>query len=232
MFHKEKAEIKEKKAKRLRQLCEEETKLWASMRNRYMDNLIPLDKPIFYGYKKFFVVREDYARRRDAMIYRRLCKCIQSVITSRDTDFMYKDWKTGKMKPMEHKPRYYREVEFGKVPLDLQKYFRKVIRTETIWFGKQVINYPIYELEKDFMFVPAMDKHYITHKRKIYPEIESRIEEIRKEIWDGGKNEAILRKMKGWGNGYEKGYDDIKRKIEEDWLNKMAEAEVQGYVEI
>ncbi|MEY4934726.1 MAG: hypothetical protein RIS64_1085 [Bacteroidota bacterium] len=106
---------------------------------------VPLEKPLFIGYEKYFVLRDDFK----SPIVEKLLKLINSHIFSKTKDFTYRVRRKSKAAqlqkgrkniPIEHSLRMLNPNEWSKLPADEQKYFFK-----KIIFKKRFIHGAIHE---------------------------------------------------------------------------------------
>ncbi len=138
---------------------------------------IKLDKPRFAGYKRFFVLREDIANRKDARELREILFLINNVRYSRIKDFSEHD--------IEDPPWNYKqkiktldEKQFNKLNPHQKKFFW---RTEKVSHRKIIVR---YVFQFPYYFVYKIKHHYITEVPLIVPELESLRKEITNKIDD------------------------------------------------
>jgi len=84
---------------------------------------IELEKPVYLGYIKRFVLRDDISRRKDASVFEGILKHINKFITCKQKDFLRKDWKTKKKVPIEHNLKRLSKKIFNTLPTNQQKHF-------------------------------------------------------------------------------------------------------------
>lgn len=187
------ANIEERRRQRRLDKESEENHLISTYR-RYMRlikakrsmRLVELEKPVRAGYKKYFVLREDVAKSREANIYRSLLKHIQHVVYSRDKKFLYKDYKTKKMLPMAHttKPIVHRDwnkllAESG-ITTRQQAMFLQVWKQTNPKNPKQ--GYYQWVFQKEWVFAEKIEPHYKTHSLLLDPQLESELKEVENQI--------------------------------------------------
>lgn len=166
---------------------------------------IELEKPVFKGYKKFFVLREDYCNRDDAYVFKEILQHVQNEIHCRDKLFLTKDWKTGKKIPMEHSICTLTKKKYDSLSDRCKKYFISYWHTNK--YNKQ--RELRYQFTIPYIFLPKMDKWYITKLPVIDSELKRREKEIEKQL-HSNKEElwSILHKAMGWRHSYWDSEDD------------------------
>jgi hypothetical protein len=138
---------------------------------------VPLEKPIFWGYRREFVLREDIARRQDAERLLVLLSKIQKVEDSKRKDFKVWDRPTKRWRDWHHKPRKLSPREFQSLPPDLKCHFNS---TWSYWKGLR------YEITHTWMFVTRRSKLYLTHRFIPNVEVEQEISYL-SERYDQGR---------------------------------------------
>ena len=106
-MRREKKINKKSEEKRLFSLWRKRLRLSDAKRNL---NFVKLETPIRSGYKKFFVLREDFARSKDSHIYLSILPYIQKVVYSRSDKFLSKDFKTKKWIDIPHNQSTYPQM--------------------------------------------------------------------------------------------------------------------------
>lgn len=173
--------------KKLLDLDKENQKLWDA---KYDLGWINLETPIFDGYEKKLILREDYTRRSDHKIYEDLLSIVGHSVYCRNKSFTSKNWKTKKLEPIKVLPKSLSNSEFKKkVPERLKRYFYRYFDTG---YGYK------YTLKETYMFIESKRyKHYKTRVRLIDPEIESRISEVQDQLYGNPKNIGKLDNLLG-----------------------------------
>jgi hypothetical protein len=138
---------------------------------------VPLEKPLFIGYEKYFVLRDDFK----SPIVETLLKLINSHIFSKTKDFTYRVRRKSKAAqlqkgrkniPIEHSLRMLTPNEWSKLSPDEQKYFfKKEIQKNNLQKTVYVWSYP-------WMFEPRIRKKYLTKIQVIDKQIASEAAEI------------------------------------------------------
>lgn len=142
-------------------------------------NWIKLDKPERYGYRRFFVIREDIAKGFPNMvpILNDILKICDIPVISRDKNFLTRDYKTKKMIPIIHKLKELSLSEYSKLPSDKH---RELFKAEYKYYNnRQVLVYTIID---SWMFSLKTKHNYITHRFLIDPKIDSELKEIENKI--------------------------------------------------
>lgn len=156
------------------------------IRAKHSMRLVELEKPIRSGYKKYFVLREDVAKSREAHVYREILKHVQSVTYSRDKKFLYKDYKTKKMLPVQHTPRpidhrnWNKILEAGALTIKQRAMFIQVWK-QTNPKNPKVGHYQ-WVFQKDWVFAEKIEPHYKTHSLMLDPQLESQLQEVMNKI--------------------------------------------------
>ena len=165
--------------------------------------LVPLEEPYHHGYIRYFILREDVARRNDAHIFRHILDKINTRIWSPRKDFHYKGQGKGKkLRPMLHVIRHLTLEEFNEYTAKQKQYFEKRMLSQTqerLDSYLRLINSPNaarnrrarrsawkatwgWFFTKPTYFVIKQEKCYVTHRRAIDPEIESESKHLRNTI--------------------------------------------------
>ncbi len=154
--------------------------------------LIPLAKPYQNGWTKFFVLRDDYTRRTDAKVHLDILAKISSENFCRRRDFLDK-------KGREYGPSLgtigKNEWETLGWPEHYKKYFTYGLHHVENFYGYRGV-VEGYKFVRPFCFVEAIKPHFITHTRTIYPEVESRLAELR-NLFDAKQYWNRYNKLKG-----------------------------------
>ena len=174
---------------------------------------IELDKPVYLGYIKQFVLRDDVSRRSDAKVYQAILEKINDFATCKTKDFMVKEWKTKKKVPVKHKLKSLSKKEFNKLPSNQQKHFHSDYdHKKKEWR---------YSFTLDYMFVPKVDKHYAYKVREYDAALEKQEDELYNYIEKNNLWPAINKAM-GWKSKC--GWD---RKEQNDRDNKKKRADMR-----
>lgn len=198
------------------------------MKGKRSLNWIELPKPERWGYKRFFVLREDIAKSREAEFYKGILKLVQNTVLCRDKKFEAKDYETKTRKPIiqhiasiGHSDWNKLDAE-GKLTNKQKMMFTQVWKTNKGGRG----GYWVFEFNKPWMFVTKIQPHYITHRILINPQLESEIRELENKI-ERNNLWPKIGKLKGW-RSY-RGYMAEKNDLIEKETDKMFKKELEGY---
>lgn len=209
MKNRESRILKKSKEKSLISLWKRKTKLFNAKRKL---NRVELDKPIRSGYKKFFVLRDDFSRSEDAKMYLAILPYIQKTVYSRNDEFLTKDFKTKKWVDIQHNLSTISHKKWNEISetlSDKQKNLFRIFWRQTSDKNPKIGNWE-YRLVKDFMFVPKVEPHYKTHSIVLDPDLESELKEIDNKI---ERNNLMpkLGKSLGWSTNYKDYYNETRR---------------------
>ena len=153
----------------LRKLYEQETEL----------GYIELDKPIPWGWRRSYVLREDVARSNDAAFYQKILDRINSTELCRRKDFMQRCRKTKKLKPIMQHTLWLSQEQFTKLGFTDK---------ERMLFEYKWVRYPngykyrVYVYLNEWQFEFKVHKHFITHKKVHNNILQQRISELEKVV--------------------------------------------------
>jgi hypothetical protein len=206
-------------------------KKWRLMQGKRALNWVELPKPERWGYKRFFVLREDVAKSREANFYAGILKLIQNTVLSRDKKFEYKDYKTKTKKPIM---QYVKDIDLrewnkliaaGKLTDKQQSFFERKWKNNPGNRG----GYWTFEFKKPWVFEMKRQPHYITHRILIDPKLESELTELSNRIERQNLTPKIS-KIMGWKYGW-KDFYDRKKMIIENETDKLLKEELVGFTE-
>lgn len=180
------------KEHRIRVLWNEHERLHEAWRSL---PLIPYDKPVRNGYKKYFVLRDDVKRRNDAEVFERILTIINTTVYSADTDFKVtrkvrrKGWrgKIHKKKEIVEIPHFLRVIpkqQWEKLnwPSHFTKYFYYGVAQQQDRYGN-VRRYEGYIFVNPYFFDTEIKEHFVTHYQKRDPDLESQIAKLDNKLW-------------------------------------------------
>jgi hypothetical protein len=165
--------LKEKKSKDLRALYR---RLRALQDAIYDLPKIKLDKPRFVGYKRYYFLRDDIVRRKDANVFRSILEKLNTTVYSRKKDeFGRYDFDNP---PFDVKQRIktLSLKSYEKLTPELQKHFIKI--TNWDWRKKE----SRYEFLHPYMFVLKIKHNYITEVPILDKDMESEIGRLETKI--------------------------------------------------
>lgn len=174
-------------------------------------NKVELPKPERAGYVRTFVLRDDFAKSKEANFLNGLLKLVQTSVVSRDKKFEYKDYKTKTKKPIYQGLHEIDQKEWNKLiekglTEKQQSYFERRWKNNRLNKG----GYWAWEFTKPFMFVYKVQPHYITHRIMIDPALDSELQELSNRI-ERQNLYPKIGKILGWRRW--KDYEDLKKKI-------------------
>ncbi len=203
--------VKKSKEKELISLWKRKMKLYDAKRNL---NLVELENPIRSGYKKFFVLREDFARSDESSVYLGILPYIQKTVYCRNDRFLSKEFKTKKWIDIPHDLKTISHKKWNEISPNLTEKQKRMF--QIFWKQTDPKNTKIggweYRLIKQHMFVPKVEPHYKTHSVILDPDIESEIREIGNKIERNNLMPKLIKSL-GWSNGYKYWYDNRRSSI-------------------
>lgn len=189
-------------------------------------NLVELDKPIRNGYMRFFVLREDVAKSREAHVYRQILPLLQHKVWCSNKKFLTKSYKTKKFVPMEQALKDIEHKEWNKLQLtEKQKaLFKQVWRQNK--YNPKTGRYT-FEFIKPWVFVYKIEHHYKTHQLIMDPDLESELAQINNTI-NSQRLWPKFGKILGWRMNDREEMDTVKNRLIERYYGNMAR-EILGY---
>jgi len=191
------------------------------MQGKHALNWVELPKPERWGYKRFFTLRDDVAKSKEADFYRSILGLVQNTVLSRDKEFLYKDYKTKRKLPIEQYVNTISHKDWNKLLAENKLTAKQQACFEQRW--KPIKNGRggawEFTLVKDYMFVYKIQPHYITHRLIIDPQLESELKELSNRI-ETQNLWPKIGKVFGWSNGW-KDYVDAKNKLIDRAMNKL-----------
>lgn len=181
---------------------------------------VKLDKPRFIGYKRFYVLRDDISRRKDAIMFKTLLIKLNSFVYSKTKDFSKYD--------VDVHPFHFKQSiktlstkEYESLENEYKKYFVRFKKHDD--FRKSEYR---YEFIYPFMFILKIKQHHITEVPLLDREMESQIDEIRKKINRENLWTKINRLLRG-SHRYKDDYDLGILKILNDERKKDLEQQIK-----
>lgn len=172
--------------------------------------IIELDKPIFAGYKRFFVMTERSEGSKFADSYRKLLEINRGIQFSATKEFKEK---VGKKKVDKEMNIILDEIEFKKIPNEIRHLFIK--RQNSKYKSFRI---PEYLFTRKEIFKVEIKRHYLTHKILPNGKIESELAKLKQELYENRSNYAILAKARSRYVHY-KGWRDLPTKYKLDLEN-------------
>lgn len=191
---------KEKKSKEYLSIHRELNRLRTAKRSH---ELVELPKPVRKGWKRFFVLRPDIEKSREADFFKGLLKLVNTTVYSRNQEFMAKDWKTKKIKPIPQGIHKILPKVYNALTPKQKSYFHEANEVH----NKKLYLY--YAIEEAWRFVYKVEPHYVTHSFVLYPEVESQYARLNNKINSELLWSKIFKAMSKQYNGG-RDYIDIK----------------------
>jgi hypothetical protein len=152
---------------------------------RSQEVLVPLDKPVFWGYRRFLVLREDVAKRKDSGRFQALLALVQHVQDSKRKDFKTRLGRSKAWQENYHRPRRISARVFKNLPATLKCYFIGA------WNEKQMV----YRVDDPWMFETRVHKLWITHRWVPNMELKQEVA-YWDDIWEQRQLSGAYRKIK------------------------------------
>lgn len=203
---------KEKQIKDIRRKIDRIRELHLLIRNA---GYIKLDKPEFYGWKKYYDLKEEVS---DIPYYKKLLNLVYNEVISTNKEFKRKRFFSKEDYYLELEPKSFTENEFDKVvPEQFRNEFRLELVTTSYWGMYSTERY-IWKLIDPWYLEEKVKKHYITEKRLLVPEAESELEKLTEEVYQNKMN--LVKKLKSpkksdWDMFDEKREDNFEKRQEE-----------------
>jgi len=214
--------------KQLLQFCRKRDKLQEAWNLR---GYVPLEPPVMIGYKRYFILRDDVARGKQADFFVALLKKINTYDYSHRKDFKVKKRSRGRKKMV------LREQHL--LAPDLE-HFKKLKFTnkeaacfeERIFFQKNSL-VPVKRMvmKEPWRFVLRIRPNMITHTRMLLLELKSQIMELdnyeeRHHLWHKIQKlkEGSIYRYKRWLNiekrKYKFKHNTLRQILQEEWYDK------------
>ncbi len=183
---------------------------------------IPLEVPIFAGYKKFFVLRDDISRSDEAECYAELLTKCNRTVYCQNKSFQYRRKKVVHTVELHLRP-IFRTCKFegpAKKVEDawfdnMQKYLRS---------SRHVLGLDChtscragslhYHVTRPWVYDTKIEEYHLTHYREVDPWTETRIAEIRNKMTHLNLDTLL------WGNRYSRP-DDRDRDQKERFSDQL-----------
>lgn len=112
---------KERKLKEAIKLQDQLNEIWKAQRDT---PAVPLDQPIRSGWKRFFVVKDEFRGRNDIRALQGLVDRLNTVVVCRNRDFKRKDWQTKRLVDIQQYLRVLSADEYENLsPKHFQRFF-------------------------------------------------------------------------------------------------------------
>lgn len=189
--------IKEQRLSHMRQAEKECSKLYLA---RFNLALIPLEKPIRYGWYRHLELRDDILRRKDAAVFQEIlnvCGSEQWGKTKLEIDDQWEriTW----CKDYWQWPGFRRigKRAYRKLSVRAKKYF---VKYEVHWNPWQGSVKRYYCHVPEYFFVPKYTKAYVTHLQSVDSELDSKIAKLNNELLSDDLYDISRRGKSDWPN--------------------------------
>ncbi len=184
--------------KRLIRLYKEEKAL---SKQKHELPMIDLKPPVQKGYKRYFVVREDVRRSRDAVFYENLLQKINTFQYADTKDFKKKVKRFGR-KVQEDRKQEIKEIkhyELLSMNFTEREFALFDLKNRPVREGKKIKNEWYYEFKEPWRYVLRIRPNIIDKIKAKDVELERRIAALCAIIYDNHKNNGRLTTLKDWG---------------------------------
>ena len=211
------AKFYERKA--LRRLYNEYSKQW---KERFQHGeWVKVNPPYQKGWLRFFDLRDDIKRRRDASRIKKALELVNNTTYCRRKDFTTYNYTKKKRVPIEQTPRFISEEKFLELDPSIQKFLEKRQYTEKTYFGKKIK--VGYTLRYDYWVVFVIEPNMVVERWVPDPKWESKMAEITNKIHRDNLWPKMSKEF-GWKMNY-------KEITMTEWLrNKRGELLDQDYI--
>lgn len=210
--------VKQAKELELKRLHRNLQKLWRSVLNL---GTVELPKPRMMGWKRYFVLRPDFARRKDGKEILEVLEKINTFVYSRTKDFSRYDYDDRPFNEKQRVKSLSKKVWDTLTPQKKAFFYPSKHRD----FRKSEIRY-VFDFP-DYSLLHKVKRHYITHVPILDSELESQIDELENKVRTQNLWPKIY-KLMGWSrrNRYD---EDFRMKLKEILLD---EAIMDAYKEM
>ncbi len=137
---------------------------------------VPLEKPVFWGYRRELILRADVARRQDAEGLLLLLRAVQKVEDSKRKDFKVFDKQRRRWLDWYHRPRKLGPRAYEALRPDLKPHFHRT------WSHQKGTR---YEITHNWMFASRRSKLYLTHRFIPNVEVEQELSYLKGRMEQG-----------------------------------------------
>lgn len=155
------------------------TQLWDLHKKEKELGYVELEKPVEAGWVRYFVLRQDVARSKEAPFFQKILDRINTKAYCNRKDFLKKSRKTKRLTPIEQKTKELSAGDFGKC-LFTEK---ENALFEYKWLrNANGVKYRAYVFLEQWRFEFKVKKHWITHRKVHDNVLEQRIAELSKVV--------------------------------------------------
>jgi len=215
--------------KQLLQFYREDRRLREAWRNR---GYVPLEPPVMIGYKRFFILRDDVARGRQADFYQQLLTKINTCDYSHRKDFKVKKRSHGRKKLVLREQHLLQPDHDQFIKLKLTDKEAACFE-ERLFFRKQsLVPERRMVIKESWRFVLRVRPNMITKTRIVAPELESQMQQLDNYVKRHYLDHKILKlrnggvyKWSGWSTKEKKKYQfkyyTLQQILQEEWYDKI-----------
>lgn len=190
--------------KKLIHLHKELDRIWQAKK---LLGMVALNPPIQKGWKRYFALRPDVARSKDAKFFQELLDKVNDTDYSISKDFKVKRRRFGK-KTYEVRIKKLAEFhEFGFQKLKLTEKEKLYFKEEWRLYHKSTGVYKVYAFTEPWRFVPVVKPNIITHVKAIDPILEQEKSWIKQHL-ERNHLQPRLTKLLGGSYGYRDRFHD------------------------
>ncbi len=175
----------------------------------WRSEMVELDKPRFAGFRRFFVLRDDILKRKDAKDIQQILDRINCECYSKSKDFSFYDtqdrWGT-----VRQKLGTLSEKQWEQLPNNQKKFFWET------WHGRLRCKQYIFQFP--WMFVYKIRRRYVKKVPLLSPEMESRLAELHSKIFEQDYLWPRISKLMGFRMGSKWDDYDIRK---EDFVERF-----------
>lgn len=159
---------------------------------------VPLEPPIVKGYKRFFVLREDVARSKDAGFYQGILDKINTVTYCAEKSFRVSRRRKRRLRYIDYLQRLYKPDEAAFKKMEFSR--READRFEEVIKLDKRTKKPVkkYRFKEPWRFVLRVRPNVITQTRAEEPALLARIDDINRFLDRNMLRPRLYKIMDGW----------------------------------
>ncbi len=181
---------------------------------------VKLDIPRWMGYKRYYILRDDIAKRKDAKDFLEILNLLNTTVFSKTKEgFSRYDFDEPRLFCSKQRIKSLSEKSYNALKEHYKKYFVRV----TKWDKR--LKYFRYEFIHDYYFVYKIKHHYITEVPMLNKEMESELQKIENKIYVNHWMPKI-HKLMGWRWNYRDDYNEKKIRL----VDLIIKNEIVDYV--
>ncbi|MBO9731741.1 MAG: hypothetical protein J7623_24080 [Chitinophaga sp.] len=214
--------------KQLLSLHRKEKALWDTWSKR---GYVPLEPPVMKGYKRFFVLRDDVAKGRNATFYEELLKKINTYEYSHRKDFKVKKRSHGRKKLVVREQQLLQPDVDHFAKLKLTEKEAACFEERYFFYKNGLVPQKRMVFRESWRFVLRVRPNMITKTRAMMPELLSQIDQLRNYL-QAHFLEKKIRKLTdgkvyrwyGWLTAEKGKYikkRTLQQMLQEEWYDKI-----------